>query len=233
MRMGAKYTATVKTQVYAGWKCPHCGETNFSWGDITCKSVVTTISNIESKQEKARIEAMRQVEAKWHNEALDIIFDPRKNPLNMRDSLSIQDPECTNCGKKPKWVKGMRGRTILLLSLVPAVIGAGFAFYYQKPNLTSWMVLASFLLALVIYIVVLIVYTKSIRKMPAEYLPVIGSLDKNLILMAALHGKKLPSREEVTQLAGKTNAVYGADISVETEELNKADETVSASDDQR
>ena len=229
------YTSTIRVPIYASWKCPYCGETNFSLGNIFCQRQVTTSSLRRSKQEEAKNEASSRAQNEWQQNALDIIFNPQENPQNMRSDLFFQNTNCTKCGKKPKWDKGMGYMTILSLSLMPAII-SGIVAIAMKTSWIAWLIFAAFFGAIVYCFVSEKTYKKTVKNMPTEYLPIIGSLNEALIAAAERQGKKFPSPDETIQLVGNTNAKNISESkvpvdSVETRVQNESIETGSMSND--
>ncbi len=96
------YTSTIRVPIYASWKCPNCGEINFSWGNIFCERQAASSSGRRSELEEAKNTASSLVQNEWKQNALNIIFNPQENPQNVRRDLFFQNTNCTKCGKKPK-----------------------------------------------------------------------------------------------------------------------------------
>lgn len=111
----------------------------FHWGTSSVKGKYDKFLE-KTKQEEAKNEASSRAQNEWQQNALDIIFNPQENPQNMRSDLFFQNTNCTKCGKKPKWDKGMGYMTILPLSLMPAII-SGIVAIAMK---TSWNYLVDF-----------------------------------------------------------------------------------------
>ena len=197
------YTSTIRVPIYASWKCPSCGEKNFSLGNITCTRQETTSSLRKSKQEEAKNEASSRAQNDWKQNAVDIIFNPQKNPQNLRNDLYLQNTNCTKCGKKPSWDKGNGYMTLLALSFVPAII-SGIVAISMKTSWIAWLIFAALLGAIVYCFVSEIAYKKSIVNMSKEYLPVMGSQNNELIAYAERQGRKLLSPDETLQMAGSS-----------------------------
>lgn len=220
------YTSTIRVPVYASWKCPCCGEKNFSWGNIVCQRAVTTSSLRWSKQEEAKNEASRRAQNEWKQNALDIIFNPQMNPQNMRSDLFFQNTNCTKCGKKPKWDKGMGYMALLSLSFMPAII-SGMVAIAMKTSWIAWLVFATFLGAIVYCFVTEKAYKKTMASMPLEYLPVIGSQNKELLVFAEQQGKRLPTPDETIQIVGNFKSVSTLNSSINTAE-SKEEKTIES-----
>lgn len=227
------YTSTIRVPIYASWKCPYCSEINFSLGNISFQKQVSTSSLRQSKHAEAISEASSRARNEWQQNALDIIFNPQKDPQNMRNDLSFQNTNCTKCRKRPKWDKGMGYMTLLSLSFFPAII-SGFVAFAMKTSWIAWLIFAAFFCAIVYCIATEIVYKNTIEKMPAEYLPVIGSQNEELIVAAERQGKKLPSPDETIQFVCNTTIipVIKAPIdSFDAKVKNEPKKTISTNDD--
>ncbi len=124
----------------------------------------------------------------------------------------------------------MKYISIMSLSLIPAII-SGIVAINMKTSWVAWLIFAVALGVFVYCIVSEKTYIKTLREMSAEYLPVIGSLNDELIAAAKHQGKKLPSPDETIQLIRDTKTVSKTKASVdslETKGQGKVDETTSA-----
>lgn len=193
------YTSTITVPVYASWKCPKCGEKNFSFGNIIYQRQASSSSLRSSKQNEAKERASSMAQSEWKDNALEIIFNPRKDATKLRENLFIQNTNCTKCNAKPKWDRGTGYATILALSILPAIFSGIFAFL-DPTSIVAWVIFAASIGAFIYGIASGIIYRKRIASMPDEHLPVIGSLNEELIEYAALQGKSIPTPNETMRI---------------------------------
>ena len=196
------YTSTITVPVYASWKCPKCGEINFSFGNIVCQRQASSSSLRRSKQDEAKERASTMAQSEWKDNALEIILNPRNDAGKLRENLFIQNTICTKCNAKPKWDRGPGYATIIALSILPAIFGGIFAFF-DPTSIVAWLIFAASVGAFIYGIASWIIYKKRIASMPKEYLPVIGSLNEELMKYAALQGKSIPTPNEAMRMAGR------------------------------
>ena len=192
------YTSTVKVPVYGGWKCSNCGEKCFSAGAIAYRRDVSTSALSSSKREDAKVEANRLAREGWQQNAMGIIFDKKDHAKNLRDDLSFQKIKCERCGKKPKWTRGSKLKSIVYVPCFLAIM-SGLAAISVKKSLPAWLIFAACLGVTVYCIVMDKVYIRAVGNMPDEELPVIGSQNGELLLLAEREGKRMPSPDDVTQ----------------------------------
>lgn len=221
------YTSTIRVPVYAGWKCPCCGETNFSFGNIVCRRSAATSSLRPSKHEEAKDEASRLVQNEWQQNALDIIFNLQKDPQKIRNDLFFQNTNCTKCGKKPKWDKGTGYLILFSLSFFSAII-SGLLAISMKTSWIAWLVFAAFLGIILYCIINEEAYKKAIVKMPAEYLPVIGTQNAALLEFAERQGKKLPTPDETIRIVSCFKSVSTSNSPITPAEVKEEKAIVDA-----
>lgn len=200
------YTSSIRVPIYASWKCTKCDGINFSYGSILCQRQTSTSSMRSSKQREAKEKASNLVQSAWAENALGIIFHPKTYAQNIRSDLTIENTNCTKCGKKAKWDKGMWYSTFSSLALLPMIISGIVSFSMMK-SIIAWLVFAILFGVFVYGFISEISYKKMVKNLPEEYLPVIGSLNEELISYAAEKGKKIPSPEETIEIVNHFNSI--------------------------
>jgi len=193
------YTASIRVPIYASWKCANCNEVNFSMGSIVCKREETTNSWRRAKQEEAKNIASHRAQTDWKGHAFDIVFNPRNNAQDFRNDLFLQNTKCKKCGTKPKWIKGTGNLIITSLAIVSAIISGLIAFILLR-SLIAWLFFAISLGAIMYGIVTEKLFEKTLANFPQEYMPVIGSLNEELIEYAKQHGKTIPTPDDTIKM---------------------------------
>lgn len=196
------YSTTITAPIYAAWKCPKCGEVNFSDGNMVCNSEVTTSSLRTSKHEEAKNLAQETAESKWVDNALNVIFESQSHAQDVRNSLYLRNTNCTNCNAKPKWDKKMGYLSIFGISIMAAIISGIIAFILLT-NIIAWLVFAASIGVFIYCIIDEIMYKKTMAKMPKQFLPVIGSMNEELVEGATKRGKTLPTPVEVVEIVNE------------------------------
>lgn len=214
------YMSSISVPVYASWKCPYCKAKNFSVGNIVCERRISTTSIIKYKQEDAKNEALNRVRSEWKQNALNIILYPKRNPKSMRSGFFLQNTKCIQCGKKPKWDKDMGYVNLLALSFMPAIF-SGLIAIGLKTSWKAWLIFAAFLGVIIYCIINDKTYEKAIKNMQEEYLPVIGSLNEELLAYAELRGQRLPSPEETLQIVDYCKSMSKPVVSVRSTKIDK------------
>ena len=205
------YTSTIRVPIYASWKCSKCNEINFSLGNIKCESQATTNSWRRAKQDDARNKASSMAQTDWKGHALQIICNPRNNAQNMRGDLFLNKTKCTNCRTKPKWDKGTGYLIISSLAIIPTIISGLIAFILLR-SFVAWLIFAISLGAFVYGIVTEKAFIKTIANLPQEYMPVIGSLNEELIDYAKRYGKTVPTPDDTVKMVGNYGVRKGSKL---------------------
>lgn len=195
--MGSKtvYTSSVSVPIYASWKCEHCGEVNFATGAIVCQRQESTSSWRSSKQREVKERVANLVEAEWAGEAYEIISDPNHNGSAMYSKFFLENTNCTNCGKKPRWDKHAKFLSLLGLC-VPAGIISGIAAFSMLTSIGAWLIFLACVAFIVWGVAREEVYKKMMPKLPTKYTPVIGSQNAELIAYADELGETIPSPDK-------------------------------------
>lgn len=223
------YTATITVPVYASWKCEECGEVNFATGVISCKREETTSSWRSSKKKEAEQNATNQVQSDWVENAYRIITDPNNNAQAMRSDLFLQNTCCTKCGKKPKWDKNMSYLTWFSILFMPTIISGLWAVLDYK-NITAWIVFLSLLGFMVSCFIREPIFKKKMKRLPKEYTPVLGSLNKDILDYASTKGKRIPNPDETIEIV----LTYNKTTDLPKEEIHISEATpVLRIDDER
>lgn len=220
------YTSTVTVPVYASWICEHCGEINFSEGEIVCRRVKSTSSWSNSKREEVKSKSYELALAEWTENAYKIMTDPQHNAMSMRSDLFLQNTNCTKCEKKPSWDKDMKYLSWYALSIMFAII-SGIVAVFMKTSIVAWLVFLAFLGGIIYGIVTEKQYKKAMGRLPKKYTPVIGSLNEELIAYARHLGGNVPSPDECIEIVSRYRKSYMATIistpSVEKNVVTSAD----------
>ena len=200
--MGSRttYTSTVTVPVYASWKCEHCGEINFSAGNIVCRRTESTSSWRNSKHEEAKSKAHQLAQAEWAGDAYRIINDPNHNAMAMYSSFFLQNTSCTQCKKKPRWEKHAKFLPLVGLAMPVALI-SGIIAFASLTSLSAWLVFACSAGFIVWGIAREEIYKKMMPNYPKQYTPVIGSLNAELIEYANHLGATIPSPDGCIEIA--------------------------------
>lgn len=189
------YTSTIRVPVYASWKCENCDEVNFSTGVITYKAQQSTTSIRNSKHEEAKSRASDLAQSQWAEHAFRIISKPTTYAIELHDNLSLMNSCCTNCNKKPRWDKAKNLSLWSVLCFMPAII-SGIVAFSSGGNLTAWLIfiaLAGIFLSAPIYNSV---YKRKMKNLPKAYIPVLGSINPELIAYANHLRQTIPTPEE-------------------------------------
>lgn len=189
------YTSTISVPIYASWKCPFCNVSNFSKGFIKCQYETSSSSWSSKKQNDAKERASSLVREKWTEYAFGIISHPETHSQEVRNDLIMENTNCTNCGKKPKWDKGMVYLNLISFAILPLII-SGIVAFSMKNSIIAWIIFAVLLGIVMFGFISKKQYRKLMLNMPKQYMPVIGSLNEDLIAYAAEKGNKLLTPEE-------------------------------------
>ena len=202
------YTASVDVPVFAGWKCPHCSTWNLASGIINCTRSATTSSILSSRREAAESKAYDDAQSEWKQNAMSVISEMKYHPETLRNCLYLNNVHCKNCKKKAKWYKGKGYSVVLALSFLPLIISGFFAWVesYGEGSLIALLIFIAICGVTAFSFVMKLVCKNAIKKMPEEYLPVIGSENKELREYAQRYGNKLPSLFEILQTVGYDEA---------------------------
>lgn len=208
------YTSTVTVPVYASWKCEKCGKTNFTTGKISCSYSVSSDSLQPSKQKAAKVKAASLAKLKWTEKAFRIISNPNGYAQDVRDGLVLDNFYCQNCGKKPKW-KGDEKYSICGYICLTGAILSGLAAVYFMVDIAIWVIFGVFLAMTIIAFLVSHRYKATMRNLPKEYTPVIGSLNNELIEYAKAHGVTILKPDECIAAVTGNDSVASASISTD------------------
>ncbi len=189
------YTSTITVPVYASWKCEECGEVNFATGAIVCKRQESSSSWRPSKQQEAEERAAAQAREEWAGDAYKIISDPNHSGHAMYSNFFLQNTKCTKCGKKPRWNKNAKFIPIIGLVMTVGLI-SGIAAFAEPTSVIAWLIFIACVSFIAWGIIREEVYNKMMIKLPTNSIPVIGSLNEELIDYAAKLGKKIPNPDE-------------------------------------
>ena len=178
------YTSTVTTPIYAGWKCQDCGEINFSVGTTVCTRKEYT--SVLGPQIEAKERAEERAKEEWARDAYEIIINPERCRVAMGKELVISNANCTKCGKKPKWYRSgalakMSPSSIVFAIICPVLVAFNIAIYILEAR-----------------------YNSRVKKLPKEYLPVLGSDNLELLVYARSKGKSIPDKTECLAIAKGT-----------------------------
>lgn len=202
------YTASVTVPIYAGWKCQHCDENNFSDGIISCVRQTKTASFRSSKLEEAKNVASESANRDWKGNALDIISKPNSHALEIRSDLYLGHTKCTQCGKKPKWDKNMKYIGWVLLAAIICLF-FGFAAISSlisgEFEVIAWAIFVPSLIAVVFGFTADARFDKKMKLLPKKYTPILGSYNTELIDYASEQGIEMPSPEEIKKALEEYN----------------------------
>lgn len=203
------YTSTVSTPIYASWKCEKCGEVNIATGAIACERSVSTSSIRQSKQSEARYDAEKSAREAWLENAYAIIAKPDENGAAMFNSLAFKDIKCRKCGKKPRWYKTKSYARFLQFAAVVAMM-SGVLALAVKTSAVLWVIFALSAGFLVWILTRESAHASMMKKLPKEYVPVIGSLNKELLAYAAEHNTKIPTPDEAVLEASRRGRIQSS-----------------------
>ena len=192
------YTTTITVPIYASWKCHKCGTSNYSLGEIVYNGKSSSGSFFKSKHETAKKTASDQALSNWKDNAIKIIYDPRNNTEKIRNYLSVHYTNCSKCNTKPKWDKGTKYLVVLSLSLAPTLISGLVAICMLK-SVVAWLIFAVFLGLFLYPWFDEKAFKKTMQTIPNEYLPIIGSLNKELVDYAEHRGKTILTPDETKE----------------------------------
>ncbi len=195
------YTSTITVPIYAGWKCPKCGEKNFTDGVVTCKRETSSASLRSSKQEEAKAMASQQARNDWLDNALAIMLEPASHPTEVRNGLHLRNTKCTRCGKKPEWDKDTRYIGWCVLALMPAII-AGVVAIAMKTNVVAWLVFLALAGVVGYGFYTEAHYKKIMENLPKRFTPIMGSINVELLQYAQKRGLSIPTPDEVMEIIG-------------------------------
>lgn len=193
------FVATVSVPVYGSWKCAHCGEVNFSIGVIGCKRQVTTTALRKSRQEEARSEAAHLAQSEWASNACAIISDPKNNARSMFSNLTLKSTRCSKCGKRAKWYRSNKLQGWGAICIFPAIFLGVFALS-GKAGVGTWLIFLALLAVIAYSYLCEPLYVNMIAKLPSEYMPVLGSVNQELIDFAKKWGKPMMRPEETMEV---------------------------------
>lgn len=193
------YTSTISVPSYASWKCEKCGEINFAVGTTRCQQQESTTSFRNSKQEEAKLRASDLVHTHWTDHVLKIMLEPNQMAQEFRKDFSLENTDCTKCGAKPRWDKDMKYLSWLALSFTPAIF-SGIVAIAAQTNIVAWLIFIGLLSVIIYGVVSESSYKKMMKTLPKEYIPVIGSLNQELVEYANKLGKKIPTPDESIEI---------------------------------
>ena len=194
-----KYTSTVNVPVFAGWLCPKCREINFSQGKIEYSKTTSSSSLSGEKQEAARNKARDEANSGWMDNAIGIMFRPRENAGIFRDRLKLENYSCKQCGAKPVWKGGKLANVIamimLLFGLLMFIVGCS-----EGGSVSLWIGLGVNTALLVLILVAdSSAYKRKLQNIPDEYMPVISTLNPELLSYSEFRRIKMPTPQETVQ----------------------------------
>lgn len=196
------YTSTIKVPVYANWKCEECGSINFSEGIINFESSVTTKAFSEAKHNEAKLKAENQVKIRWMESAYRVINDPNKYGLALYNNSLFYNTKCSKCGKRPRWDKHPRFRSLLPILIVVALI-SGIGIVMEVTSITAWLCFLASAGVIVWQIIRESKYNEMMTNFPRQYTPVIGSLNPELNAYANAQGKHILNPMECAAAVAK------------------------------
>ena len=196
------YTSTMRVPIYASWKCPNCNKVNFSTGFIKCQSETSSSSWSNKKQNETKEKSSNYLKEEWVDYTLGILYHPETHSQEVRNALFMENTNCSQCGKKPKWDKGMDYLRLLNLALLPAII-SGIVAFGLKNNIIAWSIFAVFLGIIMYGFITEKTYRRLMLNLPKQYIPVIGSQNEVLITCATKNSKKIPTPEECIEIVNK------------------------------
>ena len=216
------YTASKGALVYASWKCPYCGQCNYSEGHAAYEKSAAT-SSLFGKywKEKAKLEAETLVGQGWKQNVFAFIRYPRENSKFLPVIFKPANTKCS-CGKSPKWVMNEKRFRLFFFWIPMVIFTVPFAFlFYKKLELDSSFggilvaiicaLLSAMVAAGIVAGVANFVYNVRIAKIPQEYFPVLGSQNKELVDYAEGLGKRLPTPEETMQIVNREMSLTDLD----------------------
>jgi len=181
--------------VYAAWKCPFCGETNYAEGKLFYRLLAATSSTSQKRLQAVQQKLETKADEEWASYAFGVLIDPRYNGDALRSDLHLQAPRCTRCGRMPRWV----GNQFLIRGGVPAFVIAvvsGFNAALAKDNWTLWLLFAASLIIALAALYEEFFFPWSVSKISDEHLPVMGTEDETVLALARGKGRQLPTPEE-------------------------------------
>lgn len=190
------YTATIKVPVYASWKCEHCGEINFAEGIIACSRSEYTGSFITSRIRAVQDKASLRAQLEWAECALKIIDDPNGSGSEIYNNFTLRNASCTQCGRKPSWDTAMAELSLWTLLGIPVALICGILIVENITNIAAWFFFIAGVIVLVWGLTREKAYIKMMSRKPAEYTPVFGSLNPELVRFAKKLGKPMPTPDE-------------------------------------
>lgn len=199
--MGSRtiYTSTITVPIYASWKCEHCGEINFSAGNIACRRGESTSSWRNSKHEEAKARAHALAQAEWTGEVYKVITDPNHSASEMYNNVFFQNTRCIKCRKNPRWKLQTKFVPLFGLAIIIAII-SGLFLIDMPTSIGTWLTFICSAGFFTWGIVRETIYTKMMPNYPKEYTPVIGSLNAELAKYAAQRGTSIPSPDECVKI---------------------------------
>lgn len=110
-----RLTITKTLEVTVAWKCSKCHTDNISRAYIQIQHESNVSNTSFNSVEIAKAKLEDKTESTWKDYALDIILDPLKNVLKVRDSLRVYDNgKCKSCEYQEIWAKKDTLRKLLL-----------------------------------------------------------------------------------------------------------------------
>ncbi|MBP1587020.1 MAG: zinc ribbon domain-containing protein [Clostridia bacterium] len=214
------YTSTITVPVYVGWKCEKCGQTNISFGTIACKRFKTTSSWRSSIQKETKEAVSKQAQNEWLDEAFTLINKPDDSWSAIYNNLHLENANCTNCRKRPRWDRSPKLLPFIGL-IIMAIIICGLVALASPKSVVGWLLLAVSIGLLVWIFIGETVYIKRMEKLPKEFSPVIGSTNLELSAYAEAQNETIPSQDEVIQTLnnyGMNSSLNNTDDSATVEE---------------
>lgn len=201
------YTSTIHVPVYTAWKCQKCNNVNTNEGTILCVGATASYSFKQSKLDAAKEEAMEMVQSEWKDKAMKIITDPSAHPEEVRSGLILGKIKCKNCGKKPRWnSKGRIADVFIIAGLILGLLSGWIAISVRN-NIVCWAVFSVCVAAIILSIRSDNVFKKYMRKLPGQFVPVIGTQNEELLVYAReIWKKEIPTLEECIALADGSSA---------------------------
>lgn len=202
------YSTKISVPIYASWRCPQCNEVNFSDGSIVYTSTETTKFRHRHAQEKAE----QRATSNWADNALGIILNPRESLSGLGEGFSFDHVACEKCGAMPNWVKRKdEGSNRIAIPAISMLVGLNIALDDVK-KIWAWLLSAVSLGAFIYFMRTGNTYYKTMSSMPKKYIPIIGSLNNDLVALAEKRGYTLLSPEgtikAVEEYAKKDNNLY-------------------------
>lgn len=193
------YTAAVRVPVYASWRCPECKTVLFSEGTISCSRSARTSSVFQSTHNKTEARALNEAREEWTGEVLHEIEETNRRHKAPR--IVLNHSKCSKCGTVPIWC-GRKTTTfesvieIIGYLFIPVVVVSGGFAVLAKTSIAAWIVFAVSVCFIACATIPERKYKKKLEKLPRAYMPVIGSLNEELVAYASKTGRTVPTPAE-------------------------------------